>query len=150
MSHVPTVHRSWLLTFHLRCFWSLLSTVVHTLDSGIFFSRFSPVEPPCSVSTGPPLVGCTFSPRTDGLVCKEVNGFHLKLHYCTPGLVRTSAESTSYKGTTSLILLEHYYYYYYYCYNNTMNQLKIVTVCLSGNHQVLILICLYKFNRFYK
>ena len=39
-------------------------------------------------------------------MCKEVNGFRLKLHYCTPGLVRTSAESTSYKGTTVSILLD--------------------------------------------
>jgi hypothetical protein len=28
------------------------------------------------------------------------------LHYCTPGLVRTSAESTPYKGATSPIPLE--------------------------------------------
>jgi hypothetical protein len=39
-------------------------------------------------------------------VCKEVSGFRLKLHYCTSDLVRTSAESTSYKGITSSILLE--------------------------------------------
>jgi len=34
-------------------------------------------------------------------VCREVSGWCLKLHYCTPGLVRTSAGSTPYKGTTS-------------------------------------------------
>jgi hypothetical protein len=39
-------------------------------------------------------------------VCKEVDGLCLKLHYCTPGLVRTSAESTPYKGATSPIPLE--------------------------------------------
>jgi hypothetical protein len=36
-------------------------------------------------------------------VCKEVDGLCLKLLYCTPGLVRTSAESTPYKGATSPI-----------------------------------------------
>ena len=80
-------------------------TVVYTLDSGIF-SRFTPLDPPCSVSTGPPLVGCSHSLHTDGLVCKEVDGVCLKLHYCTPGLVRTGAESTPYKGATSPIPLE--------------------------------------------
>jgi len=34
-----------------------------------------------------------------------VDGLCLKLHSCTPGLVRTSAESTPYKGATSPILL---------------------------------------------
>ena len=80
-------------------------TVVYTLDSGIFFSRFTPLDPPRSVQTGPPLVGCSHSLRTDVLVFKEVDGLCPELHYCTPGLVRTSAESTPYKG---------YYYYYYY------------------------------------
>ena len=36
-------------------------------------------------------------------MCKEVDGLCLRLHYCTPGLVRTSAESTPYKGATSPI-----------------------------------------------
>ena len=40
-------------------------------------------------------------------MCKEVDGLCLKLHYCTPGLLRTSAESTPYKGATSPIPLEH-------------------------------------------
>ena len=39
-------------------------------------------------------------------MCKEVDGLCLKLHNCTPGLVRTSAESTPYKGATSPIPLE--------------------------------------------
>ena len=39
-------------------------------------------------------------------MCKEVDGLCLKLHCCTPGLVRTSAESTPYKGATSPIPLE--------------------------------------------
>ena len=43
---------------------------------------------------------------TDGLVRREVSGWCLKLHCCTPGLVRTSAESTPYKGTTSPITIE--------------------------------------------
>ena len=32
-----------------------------------------------------------------------MSGLCLKLHYCTPGLVRTSTGSTPYKGTTSPI-----------------------------------------------
>ena len=39
-------------------------------------------------------------------MCGEVSGWCLKLHCCTPGLVRTSAGSTPYKGTTSPILIE--------------------------------------------
>ena len=39
-------------------------------------------------------------------MCKEVDGLCLKLHYFTPGLVRTSVESTPYKGATSPIPLE--------------------------------------------
>jgi len=39
-------------------------------------------------------------------VCREVSGWCLKLHCCTPGLVRTSAGSTPYKGTTSPIPIE--------------------------------------------
>ena len=39
-------------------------------------------------------------------MCKEVDGLCLMLHYCTPWLVRTSAESTPYKGATSPIPLE--------------------------------------------
>ena len=38
-------------------------------------------------------------------MCKEVDGLCLKLHYCTPGLVRTSAKSTPYKGLLLLLLL---------------------------------------------
>ena len=34
-----------------------------------------------------------------------MNGFRLKLHYCTSGLIRSRAESTSYKDTTSPILI---------------------------------------------
>ena len=73
---------------------------------GDFFSRFTPLDPACSVSTGSLLVGCSYSLRTDGLVCREVSGLCLKLHYCTPGLLRTSAGSTPYKGTTSPIPIE--------------------------------------------
>jgi len=76
------------------------------LGLGDFFSRFTPLDPPCSVYTGSPLVGCSYSLRTDGLVCREVSGWCLKLHCCTPGLVRTSAGSTPYKGTTSPIPIE--------------------------------------------
>jgi len=36
-------------------------------------------------------------------VCREVSGWCLKLHCCTPGLVRASAGSTPYKGATSPI-----------------------------------------------
>jgi len=39
-------------------------------------------------------------------VRREVSGLCLKLHYCTPGLVRSSAGSTPYKGTTSPIPIE--------------------------------------------
>jgi len=39
-------------------------------------------------------------------MCKEVDGLCLKLHYCTPGLVRTCPESTPYKGATSPLPLE--------------------------------------------
>jgi len=39
-------------------------------------------------------------------VCREVSGWCHKLHYCTPGMVRTSARSTPYKGTTSPIPTE--------------------------------------------
>ena len=39
-------------------------------------------------------------------MCKDVDGLRLKLHNCTPGLVKTSAESTPYKGATSPIPLE--------------------------------------------
>jgi len=52
------------------------------------------------------MFGCSYLLRTEGLVCREVSGCCLKLHCCTPGLVRTSAGSTSYKGTTSPIHIE--------------------------------------------
>ena len=39
-------------------------------------------------------------------MCREVSGWRLKLHCCTPGLVRASAGSTPYKGTTSPIPIE--------------------------------------------
>ena len=39
-------------------------------------------------------------------MCKEVGGLWLKLHYCILKLVKTSAESTPYKGATSSIHLE--------------------------------------------
>jgi len=39
-------------------------------------------------------------------VCREVSGWCLKLHYCTPGQVRTSARSTPYKSTTPPIPIE--------------------------------------------
>jgi len=39
-------------------------------------------------------------------VCRKVSGWCLKLHCCTRGLVRTSAGSTPYKGTTSPIPIE--------------------------------------------
>jgi len=39
-------------------------------------------------------------------VCREVSGWCLKLHCCTPGLVRNSAGSTPYKGTTSPVPIE--------------------------------------------
>ena len=76
------------------------------LGLGDFFSRFTPLDPPCSVQTSSPLVGCSYSLRMGGLVCREVSGLCLKLHYCTPGLVRTSAGSNPYKGTTSPIPIE--------------------------------------------
>jgi len=44
----------------------------------------------------------------DGFVFKEVDGLWLKLHYCTPGLVRAIAESTPYKSVTSPTPLEPY------------------------------------------
>ena len=76
------------------------------LGLGNFFSRFTPLDSPCSIETGSPLVRCSYSLRTGGLVCREVSGLCLKLHYCTPGLVRTSAGSTPYKGTTSPIPIQ--------------------------------------------
>jgi len=39
-------------------------------------------------------------------VCREVSDWCVKLHCCTPGLVRTSVGSTPYKGTTSPIPIE--------------------------------------------
>jgi len=39
----------------------------HTIGLGIVFSRFTPLDPLCSVQTRSPLVGCGSSPRTDGL-----------------------------------------------------------------------------------
>ena len=76
------------------------------LGLGEFFSRFTPLHPPYSVSTGSPLVACSYSPRSGGLVCRKVNGFCIKLHYCTPGLLRTNAGSTPFKGTTSPVPFE--------------------------------------------
>ena len=38
-------------------------------------------------------------------MCKELDGLCLKLHYCTPGLVRTIAESTPYKGIIIIIII---------------------------------------------
>jgi len=49
-------------------------------------------------------------------MCEEVHAFYLRLHYCTPGFVRTSAGSSPYKGATSLTPFEPYCYYYYYYY----------------------------------
>jgi hypothetical protein len=42
----------------------------------------------------------------DDLMCREVSGLCRKLHYCSPGWVRTSAESACYKGTASPIPIE--------------------------------------------
>ena len=39
-------------------------------------------------------------------MCREVSGWCLKLHCCTPGLLRTSAGSTPCKGTTSPIPIQ--------------------------------------------
>ena len=47
-------------------------------------------------------------------MCKEVDGLCLKLYFCTPGLVRTSADSTPYIGANSPIPLEPFFCYYYY------------------------------------
>ena len=68
------------------------------LGLGDFFSRFFPLDPPCSVQTGSPLVGCSYSLLTGGLVCREVSGLCLKFHYCTPRLVRTSGGFDSLQG----------------------------------------------------
>ena len=68
-------------------------TIVYSLDSD-FFLRFTPLDLPCSIETGLPLVGYSHSLRTEGIVWKAVVGLCLRLHYCIPGLVRTSAGST--------------------------------------------------------
>jgi hypothetical protein len=80
-------------------------TVVYTLALEILFRGLF-LDQTCSISTGWPLVGYSYLLRTDGLVCKDVNGLCFKLHCCTPGLVRTSAESAPDKGTTSAIPIE--------------------------------------------
>ena len=89
-----------------------------------FFSRFTPLNSPCSVSTGPPIVGCSSSWRTDGLVCKEVNGFRQKLHYCTP-VWWGPVQGRPYTVALPLLYCLSPYYYYYYClYSCTAKILK--------------------------
>jgi len=111
------------------------------LGLGDFFSRFTPLDLPCSVKTGSPLVGCSYSLRTDSLVCREVSSWCLKLHCCTPGLVRTSAGSTPYKGTTSLIPIEPLLLLLYF------NKLPVVLFILNSfrllfsNSSVMYFIC---------
>jgi hypothetical protein len=41
------------------------------LRIGDYLSMFTPLDPPCSVPTGSPRVGCGSSPRTGGLGCRE-------------------------------------------------------------------------------
>ena len=102
---MPRVHRAWLLTFPLRCFWSPWSRLFTPWDRGFCFKVY-PCRPTRSVSTGSPLVGYSYLLHTDGRMCREVNGLCLKLRYRTPGLGRTSAESAPDKGTTSPIPIE--------------------------------------------
>jgi hypothetical protein len=99
------VQRSWFLTLHRRCICSPSARQCTPCTRGLF-SRFTPLDPPCSVSTASHLVGCNYLLLMDGLVCREVSGLCHKLHYCTPGLVRTSAGSTPYKGANSPIPIE--------------------------------------------
>lgn len=58
--------------------------VVCALHSGNF-SRFTPLDPPCSVQTGTTHSVRLYVLCTDGLVCREVTGLHYKLGDCTGG-----------------------------------------------------------------
>ena len=45
---------------------------VHLGLGDLFFLRFTPLDPPCSVETCSPQVGCSYSLRTDGLYVQGI------------------------------------------------------------------------------